>query len=42
MRNEKWNGKLQKVTGSNAIVSLDGNEDSVDAAGSENSGNSEK
>ena len=36
---EKWDGKLPKVTGGNAIVSLDGDEDS---ASTSDSGNSEK
>lgn len=37
---EKWDGKLPKVTDSNAIVSLDGDEEDADATGSENSENS--
>lgn len=36
---EKWDGKLPKVTGGNAIVSLDGDEES---ASTSDSGNSEK
>ena len=39
---EKWDGKLPKVTDSNAIVSLDGDEEDADATGSENSENSGK
>lgn len=39
---EKWDGKLPKVTGSNAIVSLDEDEETTDAAGSGDSGNTEK
>ena len=39
---EKWDGKLPKVTDSNAIVSLDGDEEDTDATGSENSENSGK
>lgn len=39
---EKWDGKLPKVTGSNAIVSLDEDENAADATGSGDSGNSEK
>lgn len=39
---EKWDGKLPKVTGSNAIVSLDEDENATDATGSGDSGNSEK
>ena len=35
---EKWDGKLPKVTGGNAIVSLDGDEENADAADSETSG----
>lgn len=34
---EKWNGKLPKVTGGNAIVSLYGDEEAAGAADSENS-----
>ena len=34
---EKWNGKLSKVTGGNAIVSLYGDEEAAGAADSENS-----
>lgn len=39
---EKWDGKLPKVTGSNTIVSLDGDEEATDTTGSGDSGNSEK
>lgn len=39
---EKWDGKLPKVTGSNAIVSLDEDENAADVTGSGDSGNSEK
>ena len=39
---EKWDGKLPTVTGGNAIVSLDGDEEATDTAGSGDSGNSEK
>lgn len=39
---EKWDGKLPTVTGGNAIVSLDGDEETTDTAGSGDSGNSEK
>ena len=39
---EKWDGKLPKVTGGNTIVSLDGDEEATDTAGSGDSGNSEK
>ena len=39
---EKWDGKLPKVTGSNAIVSLDSDEETADVTGSENSETSEK
>ena len=39
---EKWDGKLPKVTDSNAIVSLDSDEEDADATGSENSENSGK
>lgn len=39
---EKWDGKLPKVTGSNAIVSLDGDENAAGATDSENSENSGK
>ena len=39
---EKWDGKLPKVTGSNAIVSLGGDENAAGATDSENSENSGK
>ena len=39
---EKWDGKLPTVTGGNAIVSLDGDEEATDTAGSGDSVNSEK
>lgn len=39
---EKWDGKLPKVTGGNAIVSLDEDENAADTASSGDSGNSEK